>query len=161
MLILLEKQSFCKRPIYYKILSDNFSTYTWVSHPSLPQFEVCKEGYVRQSTSKNIYTAKNTYGYIQILDKETNSFYLAHRLILETFNPIDNANIMNVDHINGIRSDNRLENLRWVTQQENMMYRQDNWEKIQDNFNKLLQMIGYEEMNKILENELNKINNEV
>jgi hypothetical protein len=37
---------------------------------------------------------------------------MAHRLIIETFNPAPSDKYKYVDHINGIRSDNRLENLR-------------------------------------------------
>lgn len=37
-----------------------------------------------------------------------------HRLVMENFNPKLNMNTMIVDHINGIRNDNRLENLRWT-----------------------------------------------
>lgn len=45
--------------------------------------------------------------------------YRVHRIILQSFNPIDNLEEMTVDHINGIRSDNRLENLKWATNEEN------------------------------------------
>jgi hypothetical protein len=37
--------------------------------------------------------------------------YRIHRLVMETFKPIENCNEMVVDHINGIKYDNRLENL--------------------------------------------------
>lgn len=42
-----------------------------------------------------------------------------HRLVLMTFNPIDNMEEYQCDHINSIRDDNRLENLRWVSRSEN------------------------------------------
>ena len=38
--------------------------------------------------------------------------FTAHRLIMETLKPIDDMNFKLVDHINGIRNDNRIENLR-------------------------------------------------
>lgn len=49
-----------------------------------------------------------------------------HRLVLETFKPredmdikIDGRLYLNVDHINNIKTDNRLENLQWLTPKEN------------------------------------------
>ena len=59
-------------------------------------------------------------GYCRImLSKEGKSRrFLIHRLLAEHFIP----NINNkpcIDHINGDRSDNRLENLRWCTHKEN------------------------------------------
>lgn len=44
--------------------------------------------------------------------------YRIHRIVAETF--LENVeNKQFVDHINRVRDDNNVENLRWVTQQEN------------------------------------------
>lgn len=50
--------------------------------------------------------------------KKTLKLYCVHRLIAETFLPnLDNKPC--IDHINTVKTDNRVENLKWVTYQEN------------------------------------------
>lgn len=63
---------------------------------------------------------KRADGYLEIgltKDKKRKS-YRVHRLVAETFIP-NPDNKKYVDHINTIKDDNRVENLRWVTASEN------------------------------------------
>jgi hypothetical protein len=47
-----------------------------------------------------------------------------HRLVAETFIPNPN-NLPFIDHINANRLDNRVENLRWCTEKQNLYYSVD------------------------------------
>lgn len=81
------------------------------------KYKVSTEGIFVNANTKRILKGSPRNGYIRINIK--NKVYSAHRLIWEAFNgPIPEEKV--VDHINGNRSDNRLENLRLVTQSENV-----------------------------------------
>lgn len=45
--------------------------------------------------------------------------YSVHRLILENFNPIDGMDKLQVNHIDGNKLNNNLNNLEWVTPSDN------------------------------------------
>lgn len=64
---------------------------------------------------------KNSGGYLRVVlnkNRKAKRYYI-HRLVSEYF--IDNPNnLPQIDHINTDRTDNRVENLRWVTHKENM-----------------------------------------
>jgi len=61
----------------------------------------------------------NGYEVVNLGDKERN--VSVHRLIAKLF--IDKKDETNcVNHINGIKNDNRVENLEWVTRSENMIH---------------------------------------
>ena len=60
------------------------------------------------------------YGYLRVhlcKNKEVTNFYV-HRLVAETFIP-NPKNLPEVDHLDGNKLNNCVENLRWVTSSEN------------------------------------------
>ena len=63
-------------------------------------------------------TDKGGYEYVILKKNKNNRHYKVHRLVAMMFIP-NEENKKFVDHINTIRNDNRVENLRWVTKTEN------------------------------------------
>lgn len=64
----------------------------------------------------NNICAQTGYHFVSLhrnADRETRQ--LVHRLVMMSFAPIETPEQMIVDHKNGIRSDNKLSNLRWTT----------------------------------------------
>lgn len=48
--------------------------------------------------------------------------FRAHRLVLMAFKPVEGMDHLEVNHIDGNKANNRLENLEWVTSSENQKH---------------------------------------
>jgi hypothetical protein len=71
----------------------------------------------RLSKFNTTYSDKDGYLILKINGKNTKH----HRLLAEQFIPNPN-NLKEVNHKNGIKADNRLDNLEWTTHKENIKH---------------------------------------
>lgn len=75
---------------------------------------------IEKGEYRNAHKQPNGYLNYMLSYKGTHKFITVHRLVAETFIP-NPQNKPCIDHINTIKTDNRVENLRWVTHQENVL----------------------------------------
>lgn len=65
---------------------------------------------------------KDGYMKVRLLTTSGRHAFSVHRLILETFLPNSQSGILQVNHIDGNKENNSIENLEWTTCQENIQH---------------------------------------
>lgn len=85
--------------------------------------DVYSRNYERTGRIKKLVPVKSKNGYLRVcLHKDKKQFNRSvHRLIAETFIP-NPENKQQVNHKNGIKFDNRVENLEWCSGSENVKH---------------------------------------
>lgn len=97
----------CKYQLKYDYYAnDNGSIYSAISHKTL-SYQLDKDGYAKVQLSST--------------DGKRHR-YSVHRLILENFHPVKNMQNLQVNHIDGNKLNNRLENLQWCSCSENQVH---------------------------------------
>ena len=93
-------------------------------HPKYDLYVACKCGniiFLNKKVIMNSYKGKN--GYLQCTVKKHNKLkqktYYVHRFVYECFHCCLLEKDKVIDHINNIKTDNRLDNLQLITQKEN------------------------------------------
>lgn len=121
----------------------------WIPCYNHPEYEVSNFGRFRSTKTKEIYDGTIIDGYVRVAIHSRPT--VLHRLVLQSFNPIDNPENFTVDHINGIRADNRLENLRWTSADENTLYMMRQRGELNKELTRIINKIGYDETLKLLQ----------
>lgn len=122
----------------------------WIECYFSNQYEVSNLGRVRNRKTKIIQKGTiNSEGYHIVSIGNKN--YRTHRVILQSWNPRIDFEDLTVDHINGKRADNRLENLRWISMEDNTLAMLNNRAKFQKELTRLLESHTYDEILEILQ----------
>lgn len=95
----------------------------WKEIPGFPSYQVSNKGRVKsfkrlRETILKPQTRVKKYKFVALTENKQIKFIDIHRLVLMAFVGLPPKG-MECDHINRVRDDNRLENLRWVTKIEN------------------------------------------
>lgn len=80
-----------------------------------------KDGRIYKYHSKILKPKKDTKGYLQVSFNVNGlkSNHRIHRLVAETFIGKPKGKLISVNHIDGVKTNNNLANLEWVTYSEN------------------------------------------
>lgn len=133
-------------PVYYSW--ESYPDDKWTTLKKYPNYEITVYGKIRNKLNNKIQKGGlNHSGYVVygLKNDKGNHREKAHRLVAETF--IDNPkNREIVNHKNGIKTDNRVENLEWCTRLENNQHAfENNLSFYKGDYNKL----SYEDIRNI------------
>lgn len=82
---------------------------------------VSNMGHVRNRSKASLAPKVNSHGYMSIYVEGSNpGFMLLHRLVMLTWRPTPEAERLTVDHLDHNKRNNALNNLEWVTKEENL-----------------------------------------
>ncbi len=100
------------------------NNYKWIVIEEFPKYSICVEGLIKNNKTNRVKKPTiNSKGYLVLSLYDINSVnkkpYL-HRLLADTFIEKTDKNKTQVDHIDRNPLNNSIENLRWVTPQENL-----------------------------------------
>ena len=87
-------------------------------------YEVSNLGRIRNKKRNTMVTLLDNNGYhrVELWKNNKSRRYMLHRVVAQTWIPNDDETKTQVNHINEIKTDNRVENLEWCTASYNNKY---------------------------------------
>ena len=122
------KRDYLKNGLDRLIDKEPYVNYTWKTIPDYEEYLISDHGDVYNTKSDRFCKVSlNQHGYCAVCLLKEGVLYnkLLHQLMGIVFIP-NPDNKPTIDHINRIRTDNRLENLRWATSMEQSQNRTGN-----------------------------------
>lgn len=99
----------------------------WKPIPEYENYEVSTWGRVRNSSGKILKIKKNKRGYSRIIlsKKCKHKSFFVHRLVALAFLP-NPENLLQINHCDGNKENNKIDNLEWISFRENIIHAQVN-----------------------------------
>lgn len=101
----------------------------WVEIPKYPNYLVSPEGNILSIEYQGKYRCRrikpfithNGYHRVLLYNKEGSKKFFVHRLVAEVF-CFKKTEELQVNHLNGMKTDNSFRNLEWVTNSQNIKH---------------------------------------
>ncbi len=99
----------------------------WKPYPMDNRYQVSNLGNIKGPKGTILKGTQTKAGYkkVGLYTNGKGTFKYVHRMVLETFLPNKESNILEVNHKDGNKENNTLENLEWVTGTENKIHARD------------------------------------
>lgn len=95
----------------------------WIKISEFPRYSVSDTGEVRNDkTGRTLKPLITGHGYYRVHLSPGKKRFPIHRLVADAFIPKTEGKTQ-INHKNGIKTDNRVENLEWCTASENCLHR--------------------------------------
>lgn len=98
----------------------------WKEYPFNKKYLVSNTGYIKGQKGTILKgSTSGEYQKVTLWDHGSYKTKYVHRMVLETFLPCENSEQMQVNHKDGNKKNNSLDNLEWVTSKENSIHARD------------------------------------
>lgn len=98
-------------------------------HPRFKRYTISEEGLVWDTQSKRFMTqtlSENGYLLVTLeVEPKTYKQKRVHRLVAETYIPNKDSDYLDINHIDGVKTNNNLNNLEWCNRSYNVLHAHD------------------------------------